>query len=83
MAMSKKKSCAWFVCPQWAELMSEYYSSDAEASRSLKADPKLLAKLRSGTPVAKSTLLKMLDRLDKQHRLQTAVSSLIVETRSP
>jgi hypothetical protein len=77
--MSKKKSRAWFVCPQWAELISRHYSSDAEASRSLNADPKVLAKLQSRTPVAKSTLLKMLNRFAQRHDFGTAV---IVDTRS-
>ena len=60
--MSKKKDRAWFVCPQWTELVSLHYATDIEASLALKADPKVLAKLRSGTPVARSTLLKMLRR---------------------
>ncbi len=58
--MSKKKDRGWFICPQWAELISRHYASDIEAGRALKADPKVLSKLRSGTPVAKSTALKML-----------------------
>ena len=60
--MSKKKDRGWFICPQWAELISRHYASDIEAGRALKADPKVLSKLRSGTPVAKSTVLKMLRR---------------------
>ena len=57
--MSKKKDRAWFVCPQWAELVSGHYASDAEAARALKTDPKVLARLRSRTPVAKSTVLRL------------------------
>ena len=49
--MSKKKDRGWFICPQWAELISRHYASDIEAGRALKADPKVLSKLRSGTPV--------------------------------
>ena len=56
--MSKKKDRSWFVCPQWAELVSGQYASDAEAARALKTDPKVLAKLRSRTPVARSTALR-------------------------
>ena len=58
--MSKKKDRAWFVCPQWADLVAKHYADDTEASRSLKAAPKVLAKLRLRTPVAKSTLLRLL-----------------------
>jgi hypothetical protein len=80
--MSKKKDRAWFVSPQWAELISEHYVDDAEAGRALKADPKVLAKLRSRTPVAKSTLLKMLHRLAERHHLDAELGELIVDTRS-
>ena len=36
-----KKSRAWFVCPQWADLISQYYADDAEAGRSLNVDPQI------------------------------------------
>jgi hypothetical protein len=55
---NKKKDRAWFVCRQWADLVTQHYASDIEASPALKADPKVLSRLRSGTPVAKSTLLR-------------------------
>jgi hypothetical protein len=42
--MSKKKDRGWFICPQWAELISRHYASDIEAGRALKADPKVLSK---------------------------------------
>jgi hypothetical protein len=41
--MSKKKDRGWFICPQWAELISRHYASDIEAGRALKADPKVLS----------------------------------------
>lgn len=81
--MSKKKDRAWFVCPQWGELVSQHYASDTGASRELKADPKILAKLRAGTPVAKSTVLKMLRRYAMRHGLASPAADLIVDTRSP
>jgi hypothetical protein len=80
--MSKKKDRAWFVCRQWGDLVSQHYASDIEASRALKADPKVLTKLRSGTPVARSTLLKILRRYSRQHDLGSAVADLVVDTRS-
>jgi hypothetical protein len=79
--MSKKKSRAWFVSPQWAELISKYYADDAEAGHALKADPKVLAKLRSRSPVAKSTLLKMLHRFAAKHGLYAKSEELVVDTR--
>ncbi|MBV8089729.1 MAG: hypothetical protein JO139_09165 [Alphaproteobacteria bacterium] len=80
--MSKKKDRAWFVCPQWAELVSQHYGDDAEAGRAMKADPKVMTKLRSGTPVPKSTALKMLRRYQRRHGLEAAVTDLVVDTRS-
>jgi hypothetical protein len=80
--MSKKKDRAWFVCRQWADMVSPHYASDIEAGRALKANPKVLAKLRSGTPVAKSTVLKMLRRYAHRHDLGSAVADLVVDTRS-
>ena len=80
--MSKKKDRAWFVCPQWAALVSAHYASDTEASRALKADTKVLTKLRAGTPVPKSTVLKMLRRLASRHNLGAALADLVVDTRS-
>ena len=80
--MSKKKDRAWFLCRQWADLLSQHYASDIEASRALKADPKVLAKLRSGTPVAKSTLLMMLRRYASRHVLGSPLADLVVDTRS-
>jgi hypothetical protein len=81
-AMSKKKDRAWFVCPQWADMMARHYATDAEAGQALKADPKVLAKLRSRTPVPKSALLKMLHRLAERHDLGATIGDLVVDTRS-
>ena len=80
--MSKKKDRAWFVCPQWGDLVSQHYASDTEAGRALKAHPKVLTKLRAGTPVPKSTVLKMLRRYGSRHALGTALTGLVVDTRS-
>jgi hypothetical protein len=80
--MSKKKDRAWFVCPQWGDFVSQHYASDTEAGLALKADPKVLTKLRAGTPVSKSTVLKMLRRYATRHDLGTALADLVVDTRS-
>jgi hypothetical protein len=73
----------WLViCPQWAELISRHYASDIEAGWALKADPKVLSKLRSGTPVAKSTVLKMFRHYASRHGLGSATADLVVDTRT-
>jgi hypothetical protein len=48
--MSAKKKRAWFVCPRWRTLIADHYSSDIEAARALRTDPRVLAKLRTGIP---------------------------------
>jgi hypothetical protein len=80
--MSKKKDRAWFVCPQWGDLVSQHYANDAAAGRALNVHPKVLTKLRAGTPVAKSTVLKMLRRLRGRHNLGAALADLVVDTRA-
>jgi hypothetical protein len=80
--MSKKKDRAWFVCPEWSGLVSRHYGSDVEASRALNADPKVLTKLRAGTPMPKSTVLKMLRRYQGRHELGSPFAELVVDTRS-
>jgi hypothetical protein len=80
--MSKKKDRAWFVCPAWTDMVSRHYTSDADAARAFDADPKLLTKLRTGTPVAKSSLLKMLRRYGSLHDLESPVADLVTDTRS-
>jgi hypothetical protein len=80
--MSKKKDRAWFVCRTWPEIISRHYATDAEAARALHADPKVLAKLRAGTPVAKATVMKMLRRVAAHHELAEPAAALVRDTRT-
>jgi len=79
--MSKKNSRAWFTCPQWQTLVACHYPNDDAAADALHTSPKVLAKLRSETPVAKSTLLKALRRSKPKHLGSVAASTLIVDIR--
>lgn len=80
--MSKKKDRGWFVCPQWGELVSQHWPNDETAARALGTDPKVLARLRQRTPVAKSTLLKLLRRFAGLHAIGAPADELIVDTRT-
>ncbi len=80
--MSKKKDRGWFVCPQWAELVSRHYPDDETAARALRSNPKVLVQLRQRSPVARSTLLKLLRRLAALHAIGTTADKMIVDTRS-
>jgi septal ring-binding cell division protein DamX len=80
--MSKKNDRAWFVCPQWSTLVSGHYASDAEAGRALKTNPRVLARLRSRTPVAKSTLLRALQAFAGRHDVGAPIADLVIDTRA-
>ncbi|MGD0431139.1 MAG: hypothetical protein ABSA58_08600 [Acetobacteraceae bacterium] len=80
--MSKKKDRAWFVCREWPALVARHYESDSDAARALDVDPRLLAKSRAGTPLAKSSLLKLLRRYASRHELGSPVADLVLDTRS-
>ena len=79
--MSAKKKRAWFICPQWQTLVAGHYASDAEAAKALHTDPRVLEKLRTASPVAKSTVLKMLRRAALRHSLGASPKALVVDTR--
>ena len=79
--MSKKKDRAWFVSQQLGELVSRHYENDELAARDLRTDPKVLARIRQRTPVARSTLLKLLRRIAGQYPIGAPVGELVVDTR--
>ena len=79
--MSKKKDRAWFVSQQLGELVSRHYENDELAARGLRTDPKVLARIRQRTPVARSTLLKLLRRIAGQYPIGAPVGELVVDTR--
>jgi hypothetical protein len=79
--MSAKKKGAWFVCPQWQAVVANHYANDVEAARALHTDPRVLEKLRSGAPLAKSTVLKMLRQAAHRHQLGASAKELVVDTR--
>jgi hypothetical protein len=78
----KKKDRAWFTCPQWTDLVSQHYASDAEAAQAQQTDPKVLARLRAGTPIAKSSLSRILKRYARLHSLRSPLDDLIVDQRT-
>ena len=79
--MSGKKKRAWFVCRQWQKLVANHYPTSAEAARMLHTDPRILEKLRSGTPVAKSTVLKALRQAAGLHPLGAPAEELVTDIR--
>jgi hypothetical protein len=80
--MSKKKDRAWYVCPQLADLLLRHYASDTAAAQALKTEAKVIAKLRSGLLVARSSLRRVLQRYANGHRLSSSVDELMIDVRS-
>ena len=54
--MSKKKDRAWFVCRQWADMVSQHYASDTEVSQALKVNPKVTGEAPIGDACPKIDL---------------------------
>ncbi len=79
--MSKKHDRAWFVCRTWPDLVSRHYASDAEAARALNANVRQLAKLRAATPLAKSTVLRLLRVYASRHELGAPPAELVSDIR--
>jgi hypothetical protein len=80
--MSKKKDRAWFVCPQWAALLSERFADDVEAAEALQTDPRVITRLRSRTPVARSTMLRALQTYANRYDPSLPIAGMVVDTRS-
>ena len=80
--MSKKKDRSWFICPQWGDIVARHYADDTEAARALGIDVKVVTRVHQGTPVARSTLLKLLQRFGRQHPLAGRAADLVIDNRS-
>ena len=80
--MSKKKDRAWFVCQQWTALIARHYPDDVPAARALRTELRVLTRLRQGSPMAKSSLLKLLRRFSALHPIETGINDMIKDTRS-
>lgn len=70
--MAKKKDRAFFVCPRWNEVAPEGAAIDA----------KTLAAIKSGRPVARSTLRKALVAVRRATGSMFDVDSYVVDQRS-
>ncbi len=54
--MAKKKDRAFFICPRWNEVADPARNG----SRPIRVNQKILASIKDGQPVARSTLRKAL-----------------------
>jgi hypothetical protein len=58
--MAKKKDRAFFICPRWNEVADTSRIGASGMTRPIHFNPKNLAAIKGGRPVARSTLRKAL-----------------------
>ena len=74
--MAKKKERAFFVCPRWNEVAT------APAVTGGPGSVKIVAAIRSGQPVARSTLRKALQAVRQASGVMFDVDAMIVDQRT-
>jgi len=81
--MAKKKDRAFFVCPRWNEVADAPRTGSPDATAPIHVDGKILAAIKGGQPVARSTLRKALLAARQASGSVIDVDAYIVDQRSP
>jgi hypothetical protein len=58
--MAKKKDRAFFICPRWNEVADAPAIGTSGVTTAIRINGKILAAIKEGRPVARSTLRKAL-----------------------
>lgn len=77
--MAQKKDRAFFICPRWSEVAGASVTGGA----SMRGQEKVLAAIKGGQPVAKSTLRRALLAARQASGVSFDVESMIVDKRTP
>jgi hypothetical protein len=77
--MAKKKDRAFFVCPRWEEVVRE--AGPGGASSAVRVHARILAAIKDGRPVARSTLRKALVAVRQASGSMFDVDAYIVDQR--
>ena len=81
--MSKKKERAFFVCPRWNEVVATPRVADSAAASGLTpGSTKIVLAIKSGQPVARSTLRKALQAVRQASGVMFDVDDYIVDQRT-
>jgi hypothetical protein len=80
-AMAKKKDRAFFICPRWNEVVGTRVGPSGRVT-SNRVNEKILATIKGGRPVARSTLRKALLALRQASGSMFNVDAYIVDQRT-
>ena len=80
--MAKKKDRAFFICPRWNEVANAHAAGTSGMTASIRIDGKILAAIKGGRPVARSTLRKALLATRRASGAMFDVDPYIVDQRT-
>ena len=80
--MSKKKDRAFFVCPRWHEVAAPHAAGSVPPGRAAPGASKIIAAIRSGQPVARSTLRKALQDARQSSGVMFDIDDYMVDRRT-
>jgi hypothetical protein len=81
-AMAKKKDRAFFICPRWNEVVETLRIGASGGVTPIRVNEKILAAIKGGRPVARSTLRKALLALRQASGSMFDVDAYIVDQRT-
>jgi hypothetical protein len=81
-AMAKKKDRAFFICPRWNEVVGTLRIGASGRVTPIRINEKILATIKGGRPVARSTLRKALLALRQASGSMFDVDAYIVDQRT-
>ena len=80
--MAKKKDRAFFICPRWNEVVETLRIGASGGVTPIRVNEKILAAIKGGRPVARSTLRKALLALRQASGSMFDVDAYIVDQRT-
>jgi hypothetical protein len=80
--MAKKKDRAFFICPRWNEVAAPRIGASGMATP-IRVNEKILAAIKGGQPVARSTLRKALLAVRQASGSTFDIDAYIVDQRRP
>jgi hypothetical protein len=80
--MAKKKDRAFFICPRWNEVVETLRIGASGRVTPIRVNDKILATIKEGRPVARSTLRKALVAVRHASGSMFDVDAYIVDQRT-
>jgi len=80
--MAKKKDRAFFICPRWNEVADAPRIGASGMTTPIRVNEKVLAAIKGGRPVARSTLRKALLAVRQASGSMFDVDAYIVDQRA-